>query len=84
MSANDCLSLLIRPEWWNDSACLGMGVDNFFIDELDPDYQEKVKVAKRVCASCKVKDDCFQYAKSNNEEFGIWAGISVEDEEFTW
>jgi WhiB family redox-sensing transcriptional regulator len=61
-----------------------MGVDNFFIDQLDPDYREKIEVAKRVCTSCKIKNDCFQYAKNNNEEFGIWAGIPVEDEEFAW
>lgn len=84
MSANDCLSLLIRPDWWQDAACLGMGVNNFFIDQLDPDYKEKIEVAKRVCRSCKVKDQCFEYAKGNKEEFGVWAEQSVEDEDFTW
>ncbi len=84
MSANDCLTLLIRPEWWNEAACLGMKPENFFIDELDPDYGDKIAIAKRICASCTVREKCYEYAKSNKEEFGVWAGINVEEEGFSW
>lgn len=84
MSGNDALSLLIRPEWFKDAACKGMHPNNFFIDELDPDYDSKVAVAKRVCSSCPVTSLCFEEAKQNAEEFGIWGGINVEDENFSW
>lgn len=84
MSSNDCLTLLVRPDWWSESACLGMHPSNFFIDELDPNYDSKVLIAKRVCFSCPVKSECFNEAKARNEEFGIWGGVNVEEEDFSW
>ena len=84
MSGNDALTLLIRPEWFDDAACRGMQPNNFFIDEFDPDYDAKVAVAKRVCSSCSVRSLCFEEAKERQEEFGIWGGINVEDPDFSW
>lgn len=32
--------------------------------------------AKRVCASCPVRLSCRSYALENEEEFGVWGGLS--------
>ncbi|NDH88296.1 MAG: WhiB family transcriptional regulator, partial [Actinobacteria bacterium] len=35
--------------------------------------------AKRVCLSCEVRNDCLEYALSNDERFGIWGGLSERE-----
>jgi WhiB family redox-sensing transcriptional regulator len=32
--------------------------------------------AKRVCARCPVRELCRSYALENEEEFGVWGGLS--------
>lgn len=36
-------------------------------------------VAKGVCATCRVKDQCLEYALANGERFGIWGGCSERE-----
>jgi WhiB family redox-sensing transcriptional regulator len=35
--------------------------------------------AKRVCASCRVREECLAYAIETNQVSGIWGGLT-EDE----
>lgn len=43
-------------------------------EEPDEDRKEKTQVAKAICYSCTVKEDCLRYAIENNEIYGIWGG----------
>lgn len=51
--------------------------------EVDPDlfYPDRggsstAEPAKRVCASCLVREPCLQFALDNDEKLGVWGGTS--------
>jgi WhiB family transcriptional regulator, redox-sensing transcriptional regulator len=35
-----------------------------------------VEVARRICATCPVKDDCLEHALVNRIDHGVWGGAS--------
>lgn len=59
------------PEWHLAAACRGMDPDLFF-----PQRGESTKKAKATCASCPVRQECFDWALENNPTQGIWGGVS--------
>lgn len=65
-------------EWQKDALCNQTDPEAFF-----PDREDGGKMAKKVCAGCPVKQDCFDYAVSNNEEFGIWGGVDFSTRKYT-
>jgi hypothetical protein len=50
--------------------------DLFFADS-DRGKQE----AKKICATCGVRDRCFNQAKEDGEKFGVWGGVDFSKEE---
>lgn len=61
-----------RNEWVQFAACATAWPDAFFPDQGDP-----VNAAKRVCESCPVRRICLQEALDNDEEYGVWGGLSA-------
>jgi len=55
--------------------------DVFFPEDFpDPNVREiAVAVAKRLCRTCPVKNDCLKYAIESNQKFGIWAGTTASE-----
>ena len=35
--------------------------------------------ARRLCGRCPVRAECLEAALSNDEEFGVWGGVSAEE-----
>lgn len=56
-----------RPDWYDLAACRGEPPELFY-----PKGREDTG-ARRICNRCVVKEDCFEYALSN-ETYGIWGG----------
>jgi WhiB family redox-sensing transcriptional regulator len=59
------------PEWMTDAACAQVGMDLFF-----PERNEGA-AAKAVCSECPVRDACLEYAIANDEQYGVWGGMST-------
>ncbi len=38
-----------------------------------------VEVAKRVCTTCAVKQECLEYALRNRIDHGVWGGTSERE-----
>ncbi len=38
-----------------------------------------VEVARRICASCPVKQECLEYALRNRIDHGVWGGTSERE-----
>jgi WhiB family redox-sensing transcriptional regulator len=38
-----------------------------------------VEVARRICASCPVKEPCLEYALRNRIDHGVWGGCSERE-----
>lgn len=59
-------------DWMDDADCKGM-THLFFPDKGDADGL--AAFAKEICRTCKVKDDCLQFALDNTFTEGIWGGM---------
>lgn len=64
---------LVRPAgaWAARAACRGQDTRVFFVERGEPTTE-----ARRLCATCPVRDDCLDYALAANITFGIWGGTS--------
>jgi WhiB family redox-sensing transcriptional regulator len=38
-----------------------------------------VLLAKKFCKECPVKSECLQFALVNNEQYGIWGGLTLKE-----
>lgn len=78
MSADDCLKMMEREDWFEDAACRDMDPNVFFPNVLATIEDDRA-IAKRVCSNCAVKKQCGD--KGWDEEYGIWGGT---DEDERW
>ncbi len=60
--------------WMDKAACTEVAPDLFFADATN---LIDTKLAKSVCAECRVKDECLQYALENRLDWGVWGGLTV-------
>lgn len=64
-------------DWMNYSECLGSEDPEMFFPER---YTRLgTEAAKKVCSRCVVVAECLSYALKNNEEFGIWGGLTEKE-----
>lgn len=61
-----------RVEWMDDASCAEVGTELFF-----PEVGEPADDAKRICKGCPVRLDCLTYAMDNNEQHGLWGGLTT-------
>jgi len=60
--------------WQERALCAQTDPEAFF-----PEKGGSTREAKRVCLTCEVRDECLEYALSNDERFGIWGGLSERE-----
>jgi WhiB family redox-sensing transcriptional regulator len=63
-------------EWQLRAACLHADPNLFF-----PEQGGRTTKAKQICGSCVVRDECRQYAIENDEQYGVWGGLSKSERE---
>jgi WhiB family redox-sensing transcriptional regulator len=65
---------------WRDlAACRGMDTDLFYVTEntgVKGGEKERIDLAKKICASCVVQEDCLEYALEYSLDYGIWSGMT--------
>ena len=70
-------------EWREKGNCWGKTknskTDYWFPEDDDPDKQNKIKIAKNLCNDCAVKIECLEFALGNEEEYGIWGGMTPRE-----
>lgn len=69
-----------REAWMLDAACRGSDADLFFpTTKGRAGNGPKVTAAKKVCAGCRVREDCLEYAISERIRVGIWGGRTRDE-----
>ena len=58
--------------WQERGTCMQTDPEAFF-----PEKGGNSRAAKSVCVGCEVRSDCLDYALTNDEQFGIWGGMTV-------
>lgn len=54
-----------------------MTIPEVFFPEDFPDKNVKdfaILVARNLCNTCPIKNECFMYANETDQRYGIWAG----------
>ena len=60
--------------WKKFASCVQTDPEVFF-----PEKGDSTKQAKKICSSCDVTTQCLEYALDNDEQFGIWGGLSEQE-----
>jgi len=60
---------------WQFQAMCRVEDSNIFFSECD----SKVARAKAICSTCPVQKQCLDFAISNNEEAGIFGGLTPNE-----
>jgi len=63
-------------EWMARGACKDVDPEWFFPGAGSANEYAN---ARKVCASCPVRSECFQYAMANIGLFGMWGGTSEKE-----
>jgi WhiB family redox-sensing transcriptional regulator len=60
--------------WMANGNCAQEPPSTFF-----PSDGVGVEVARRICATCAVKEPCLEYALRNRIDHGVWGGCSERE-----
>ncbi len=60
--------------WQEQALCAQTDPEAFF-----PEKGGSTREAKRICVGCDVKQECLEFALTNDERFGIWGGLSERE-----
>lgn len=63
-----------QPEWMADGSCRNYPAAAFF-----PSDGGGVDAARQICASCRVAEQCLEYALVQRIEHGVWGGCSERE-----
>lgn len=68
-------------DWQLDGVCRGLDPAIFFHPEGErgDERRERERVAKAICHTCPVMNECAAHALAVREPYGIWGGLG-EDE----
>jgi WhiB family redox-sensing transcriptional regulator len=66
-------------QWLNESRCLTEDPELFFPVGNTGPAVDQIDQAKAVCRECGVSTQCLEYAIKENQDTGVWGGLS-EDE----
>lgn len=82
MAGSDQFELAARVHLAQFGSCASVGADS--TTGFDPwfplaGFDNQGTAAKRVCASCPVKDECLAVALTYGEDYGIWGGLTAAE-----
>lgn len=66
-------------DWRSRAACMDEDPELFFPIGTTGPAVEQVREAKKVCATCEVREPCLEFALASNQDSGVWGGLT-EDE----
>ncbi len=72
-----------KEAWHTKAACRGENLVSFFAPPFQSERREmrarRERLAKSICSSCPVRQECLEYALSIPEPHGIWGGMNESE-----
>jgi WhiB family redox-sensing transcriptional regulator len=70
-------------DWQLKGACRGEDPEIFFHPEGErgPSRENRISLAKSICATCPVLRQCAEHALAVREPYGVWGAMSEDDRE---
>lgn len=65
-----------RGDWWMSAACRETDPELFFPVTAHGLGARDTDRAKAVCATCRVRRQCLQYALATHQVHGVWGGMT--------
>lgn len=62
------------PDWTDQALCAQVGDDLWF-----PEKGGSVRLPKRICSGCPVREPCLEYALETSQMFGVWGGMTEQE-----
>jgi len=69
----------VPRRWRSQAACRHLPTDLFFPVGHGPRAQAQTGLAKQVCSSCAVQEECLCYALMANARYGVFGGLDEEE-----
>jgi len=69
----------MNEKWRLEAYCKGKKTDFFYPEIGTKGAAEQVRSVKTLCALCSVSAECLQEAIANDEQFGIWGGLTPKE-----
>lgn len=70
------VTFLRTEEWMAFGLCRTVDPDLWFAEKGDYATTQR---AKKFCRECVVSRRCLEFAVANNEQHGVWGGLSTEE-----
>ena len=70
---------VVRVAWMDLAECRSGEGSLFFPPDASERKEERLErelVAKRICQSCAVREECLEAALERHESHGIWGGLN--------
>ncbi len=61
--------------WMRSAACASVDPEIFF----PASSRQPATEAKQICSACPAQVQCLEYALVNEEEFGVWGGLTEKE-----
>jgi WhiB family transcriptional regulator, redox-sensing transcriptional regulator len=65
--------------WRLAGACLSADPDLFFPISTNGLAERQIARAKMICAGCRVRQECLDFAQAHDLTYGIWGGTTPQD-----
>ncbi len=76
---NGQMSVTSNEEWRSLAACRSADPELFFPISAKGRAAAEIARAKAVCARCRVRSQCLDYALATHQVHGIWGGTTEEE-----
>ena len=61
-------------EWRERALCKEVDPDIFYPFGSPSQQHMMFRQAVRICRECEVRNECYEFAATNKEQFGVWGG----------
>jgi WhiB family transcriptional regulator, redox-sensing transcriptional regulator len=65
--------------WRSSGACRSVDPDLFFPLSSTGPAAKQIARAKLICAGCRVRRECLEFALSHAQTYGIWGGTTADE-----
>ena len=75
----------MKSDDWRDLAfCKGQNTNDFYPEFGVKGAMDQVRKMKAFCRRCSVTIECLKFAIANDEQFGIWGGLTPKERTNLW
>jgi WhiB family transcriptional regulator, redox-sensing transcriptional regulator len=66
-------------EWVHQARCRNEDPELFFPVGTSGPAANQTEVAKAICQTCEVREECLEWAMITGQDAGVWGGLSEEE-----